>query len=263
MQFLKLQKINGCCTSQASGETRILEWCTMSPDELWDKLYFELDVGKYISKYISANRLKTIRDAIFEAGRVKNNKDCDSCVTLYLFQPLASSLNKRFNIDGRKTDEINHIISSIASAKFDSDKENLFDYVKKNYNIPLWAKVSGKKDDEYFMDWLDGITKDGKYIRDKSKSGIIKDDKYIYSNELYKKVFILTDYFLTLTGHVFDDDITDEDIDVLLSIKMNDIDWFDKWTIPQSDQNSNELFFKKYTYGANDNIGQKESSDDE
>ena len=42
-----------------------------------------------------------------------------------------------------------------------------------------------------------------------------------------------------------DGDITDDTINKLLSIKINDFDWFHKWMIPKNEINSNMQLFQE------------------
>jgi len=51
MQFLKIEISSKCCTSQADGKGRIVEFCNINTKKLWDKLYHELKFEKYVSSY--------------------------------------------------------------------------------------------------------------------------------------------------------------------------------------------------------------------
>ncbi len=112
MQFLKLKTEDGCCTSQANGEARVLEWCIMDTDKIWSKLYIELNFEKHISKNCLKNYIKKLRDAIFSKGRIQKNTNCN-CKTIYLFQPLEQALAKSVELNETKIRTIEDYIGTI------------------------------------------------------------------------------------------------------------------------------------------------------
>ena len=119
-----------------------------------------------------------------------------------------------------------------------------YKYVSENYKLPDWAsKLRDRK-------------KDGRTIirptKESIKKGIVKDKKYIYSNELYDMNQILDKYlsYIDNKNNIFgypDEDITDDQIKQLLSIKISHFDWDYDFSGCRIFSGSNVLIFKKIT----------------
>ena len=119
-----------------------------------------------------------------------------------------------------------------------------YKYVSENYKLPDWAKCG----------WRDGKKNSKTIVRltEKSiKKGIVEDKQYIYSNELYDMVQIFRKYLAYIYGDINycypDEDITDDQIKQLLSIKISDFDWNYDFTGCRVFRGSNVLIFKKIT----------------
>ena len=120
-----------------------------------------------------------------------------------------------------------------------------YKYVAENHKLPEWIKV-----------WYDGKKRGKQIIRptkNSIKNNIVEDKKYIYSDELYDKYLILSKYLsykhMDLPGPDYypDEDITDDQIKQLLSIKISDYDWDYDFKDCRVFSGSNTLIFKKIT----------------
>jgi hypothetical protein len=73
-----------------------------------------------------------------------------------------------------------------------------------------------------------------------------EEKEYIYSDDLYHKFNLFCNYLGILNGWFLDKkDFTDEEIDLLLSIKISDYDWKFMWGDPVFDKESEQLLFTK------------------
>lgn len=107
-------------------------------------------------------------------------------------------------------------------------------------------------------DWANqwcGEKQHGKTIirptKESIEKGIVKDKKYIYSNELYDMYQIFGKYLSYIHNNNYycypDEDITDDQIKQLLSIKISDFDWDYDFSNHRVFSGSNVLIFKKIT----------------
>ena len=243
MNFLKLKTNDGCCTSQANGETSIVEWCVMDKNKIWDKLCVELNFEKYIPKYCSKNHIKKIQDIIFSKGMIKKHTKCN-CQTIYLFQPLEQALVKRIEPNETKIKTIEEFIGTI------DDDTHIFEFVKQNYKLPDWfiipvwthnkkresAEESQKEFDEYenFTIWADDfLMKNGKRIKEPIKNPFKKQNKKdtkevilknnsIYSQSLYDAYKVLSNYlfYLLASGVLNITDATEAKTDLSTFVKV-------------------------------------------
>jgi hypothetical protein len=232
MQFLKIEIHSKCCTSQADGNGRIVEWCNINTKKLWDKLYHELKFEKYVSSY-SPELLQKIHSALLRRKKIRN-QGCDNCGTVYLFQPLDEELRVDFDINSRDVMQIQDLIYLVLE-----NRPCTADEIEEKYKLPDWFDYAIMP--EY-------ATKNGKRIiyttKETRKHNILEDEKWIYSDEKCDRYRTLIKY---LTNE-FDDNITREQIGELLSIKISDYNWAteeeysDDLGIPRD---SNELLFQK------------------
>jgi hypothetical protein len=250
IQFLKIVTEYECCHNNGDGDAHIVKWCIMNINEFWTLIYKELALDKYISKYVPRESYEMLQNEILRRGRVSSD-GCNDCKTIYLFQSPEEELLNNFHINGRKIKTIEEITQSLNN-KLESC-EMYFEYVVKNYKLPSWFNFTENSDD---YEWLcENIMKNGKHIKRPTKSIImrkeenetIETDKYIYSNELVDKYFALLNFFCYINDTEIDGDITDNIIDKILSIKINDFDWYYKWMIPKNEINSDMLLFQKIT----------------
>ena len=246
IQFLKLQTYDDCCYEEVNKETRIIEWRIMNIGDFWEKMYEELEFEKYVSKY-SSKPLKELQKALLDRGNVQAVTDCTNCKIIYLFQSLEEEMLDGINMYGKKIKTIEEVAENI------NCNEDLFKYVVENYKLPSWFNFTVDSDD---YEWLcENIMKDGKQIkRPKTilnnmvkNNDIIETEKYIYSNKLVDMYYVLLNFFSYLNETEIDEKINDDKIDKLLSIKVNDFDWYHKWKIPKNEINSNTFIFQKIT----------------
>ena len=79
---------------------------------------------------------------------------------------------------------------------------------------------------------------------------MIKEEKqgflyYIYDDEKVNVHTIFVKYLAFLNDKILDKDITQEELDKLLNIKVCDYDWIFMWSCPNYDKNSEELLLQK------------------
>lgn len=122
-----------------------------------------------------------------------------------------------------------------------------YDFIRKNYALPEWFNCSD-------IDWLRYYpSKDGKIYEYNTKRTInkmIKEEKrglsfYIYDDEKVKIHTIFVKYLAYINNTNLDTYLTDEEMKILLSIKICDYDWLFMWSNPVYDKNSKELFLQK------------------
>jgi len=112
-----------------------------------------------------------------------------------------------------------------------------FERIKNNYRVPDWF-------DTRDIDWH-------RYSPYKNDIAIYPENKRnhkndIYSDELYEKFNLFCKYLGILNGWFLDKkDFTDEEIDLLLSIKISDYDWKFMWGDPVFDKERDQLLFTK------------------
>ena len=126
---------------------------------------------------------------------------------------------------------------------------NNYKYINETYKLPFWFDFTD-------IDWLRYYAmKNNKEIRESTKKtlkeGILEDDKYIYSKEQYYTFTIIRNYLVYLNETLdkkynqIKNDITEDEMKILLSIKICDFDWYFMWSDPQFDKNSNQLLLQK------------------
>jgi hypothetical protein len=122
-----------------------------------------------------------------------------------------------------------------------------YDFIRENYTLPEWFNCSD-------IDWLRYYpTKDEKIYECNTKKTIgkmIKEEKrgcsyYIYDDEKVKIHKIFVKYLAYINNMSLDTDLTDEEMKILLSIKICDYDWLFMWSDPVYDKNSEELLLQK------------------
>ena len=208
MQLLKLEVLNGCCTSQADNNTSILELCIMETNDLWKKLYHELKFEDYISCY-SPKLLEKINNSLLDHGKVRNN-GCENCGIIYLFHPVGESLNKSFDLQSDKVINIKDIIYSALE-----NRPTTLEGFNEKYELPKWLNCENMP-----------------------KQPIHRGRKIKHHDEKYEKYQTLLDYL----KHKIDV-ITRRQIAELLSIKISDYDFGE---LPELvDFSSNKLLFQK------------------
>ena len=215
-----------CCSSQADGQGRIIEFCIMDIKNLMDKLYKELNFEKYASKY-SQKKLKNIYDALLQRKRIRN-KGCERCGTVYLFQSLDESIES-FDIDTRNVMQIDDLIYLVLEDKPTSANE-----IKQKYELPDWFNRATIPEHPI---------KNSKGICYPYKLNLDEDETYIYSQEKCDSYRTLKNYL----QNKLIDNITREQINQLLSIKISDYDWTKEKHSDDIDilSDSNRLLFKR------------------
>jgi len=122
-----------------------------------------------------------------------------------------------------------------------------YEYIRKNYILPEWFDYND-------IDWLRYYpSKDGKIYEHNTKRTIkkmIKEEKqgvsfYIYDDEKVNIHKIFVKYLAFLNDKILDNDITQEEMDKLLNIKICDYDWIFMWSCPNYDKNSEESLLQK------------------
>jgi hypothetical protein len=122
-----------------------------------------------------------------------------------------------------------------------------YNFIRENYMLPKWFNYSD-------IDWLRYYPmKDGKIYECNTKRTIRKmiiEEKqgfstYIYDDEKVKIHKIFIKYLAYINNMSFDTDLTDEEMKILLSIKICDYDWLFMWSNPVYDKNSKELLLQK------------------
>ena len=110
-----------------------------------------------------------------------------------------------------------------------------YKYIHKNYMLPKWFIHNDIDWHRYYP------LKNGKYIykcNKKVKNGFNDDEKVVIHNIFYKYSNYINDIKL-------ENDITDEEINKLLNIKVSDYDWLFLWSDPVYDKDSEELLLQK------------------
>jgi hypothetical protein len=236
MNFLKIKILSGCCTGQANGKGRILEWCNIEVEKLWNKLYKELKFEDYVSSY-SPELLEKIHDALLKRGSVRN-EGCDNCGTIYLFQPSDKEFESNFEINSHDVIKIKDLIYLVMEDRPCSASE-----IEEKYKLPDWFDYA------FMPEYAHKNDKRIRYSTQESrKHNISEDEKYIYSEEKCDRYMTLKKYL----ENKLEDNITREQITELLSIKISDYDWIMKEdydddlgvNIPRNSK-SNKLLFQK------------------
>jgi len=122
-----------------------------------------------------------------------------------------------------------------------------YEYIHKNYRLPSWFN----HDD---IDWLryypskDSIIYECNTKRTLNK--MIYTEKrgcstYIYDDEKVKIHDIFKKYLAFLINGFSNDDITNEEMEKLLNIKICDYDWLFMWSNPVYDRNSERNILQK------------------
>lgn len=108
------------------------------------------------------------------------------------------------------------------------------EYINNHYVLPKWFNY---KD----IDWIRYYPmKDGQiYKRTENKSRNF--DKYIYDDEMVITHDVFVKYLAYINDIYLENDITDEEMNKLLSIHVCDYDWLFLWGNPVYDKNSKEL----------------------
>ena len=133
-----------------------------------------------------------------------------------------------------------------------------YQYLFDNYVLPKWFNHCD-------IDWLRYYPmKDGKIYEHNTKRTIkkmIKEKKqgfstYVYDDEKVNIHKIFVNYLAYLNDVELDNDITNEETQKLLAIKVCDYDWTFMWSNPDYDKNSKELLLRKKTdKNGDDKIG--------
>jgi hypothetical protein len=122
-----------------------------------------------------------------------------------------------------------------------------YEYICKNYTLPEWFNYND-------IDWLRYYpAKDGKIYECNTKRTInkmIKEEKRGFTTNIYDdekveihKIFVK--YLAYINDMSLDNDLTDEEMKKLLSIKICDYDWLFMWSNPVYDKDSEELLLQK------------------
>jgi len=120
-----------------------------------------------------------------------------------------------------------------------------YKHISENYVLPNWFVYND-------IDWVRYYPlKNGKmYIRDTQREIYIRTKKdeedYICDDEKVNtyKIFVKYLAYLNMYSNT-DTDLTDEEIQILLSIKICDYDWLFQWSVPEYDKNNEELLLQK------------------
>jgi hypothetical protein len=121
-----------------------------------------------------------------------------------------------------------------------------YEYIRKNYTLPIWF-ISND------IDWIRYYPmKDGKIYKCNTKitsEKMIKEQKigfstYIYDDEKVNIHNIFYKYLSYINNMDLDNDITDEEMRKLLTIKICDYDWPFMWSTPEYDKNSEVLLLQ-------------------
>jgi len=115
-----------------------------------------------------------------------------------------------------------------------------YQYICDKYILPIWF-------DHHDIDWIRYYPmKDDKMYKKTIVKRIKKEQsKYIYDNEKVNIHEIFKKYLAYVNNMSLDNDITDEEIEKLLNIKVCDYDWNFMWSTPIYDKNSEELLLQK------------------
>ena len=112
-----------------------------------------------------------------------------------------------------------------------------FEHIKNNYQVPDWFDTRDI-DFHRYSPYKNGIAI---YAENKRTS-----NNNIYSDVLYRKFNLFCNYLGILNGWFLNNkDFTDEDLDLLLSIKISDYDWKFMWGNPVFDKDSDLPLFTK------------------
>ena len=118
-----------------------------------------------------------------------------------------------------------------------------YQYLCDKYILPEWF-------DHRDIDWVRYYPmKDDKMYKCNTKMIIKTDLKYIYDDEKVNTHTIFVKYLSYINRELYNitivNDITEEDIQKLLNIKICDYDWNFMWSTPIYDKNSEELLLRE------------------
>ena len=120
-----------------------------------------------------------------------------------------------------------------------------YKYISENYMLPKWFNYND-------IDWVRYYpSKNGKLYIPNSKRTIYittkkTEEMYICDDEKVKIHSIFVKYLAYLNMYLnTDNDLTDEEIKIILSIKICDYDWLFMWSNPEYDKNNEELLLQK------------------
>ena len=114
-----------------------------------------------------------------------------------------------------------------------------YQYLIDKYTLPEWF-------DYYDIDWHRYYpSKDGKLIKEEEEKSYYDSNlNYIYDSKKVNTHDIFFKYLAFLNNMTIDNDITEEEMQILLNIKICDYDWLFMWSDPVFDKNSNELLLQ-------------------
>ena len=114
-----------------------------------------------------------------------------------------------------------------------------YKFIHQNYMLPSWFIYNDIDWHRYYP------LKDGKYIYkcNKKVKGGSNDDIYDDEKVIIHSLFVK--YLTYINDIKLENDITDEEMDKLLNIKVCDYDWLFMWHNPVYDKNSEELLLQK------------------
>ena len=133
-----------------------------------------------------------------------------------------------------------------STSQYNDTKSN-YQFLIDKYTLPVWFDYSD-------IDWVRYYPmKDGKIYKYNTKRTIdklIKEEKkgnlyYIYDDEKVNIHKIFVKYLAFMNNMTLENDITEEEMRILLNIKICDYDWNFMWKNPTFDKYSNELLLQK------------------
>ena len=123
-----------------------------------------------------------------------------------------------------------------------------YEYISQNYVLPVWFDIED-------IDWVRYYPTKNKIIYFKNKKVTFDNNtKDKYSNSLYEYVYddekvniydIFSNYLYYLNTLHFKSDISNEDMQKLLTIKICDYYWDFMWSTPEYDTNSEEFLLQR------------------
>ena len=114
-----------------------------------------------------------------------------------------------------------------------------YQYICDKYILPIWFAINDIDWIRYYPMKNDKMYKKIIVKRIKEQSIYIYDDEKVNIHEIFKK------YLAYVNNMFLDNDITDEEIEKLLNIKICDYDWNFMWSTPIYDKNSEKLLLQK------------------
>ena len=122
-----------------------------------------------------------------------------------------------------------------------------YEYISKNYRLPSWFNHDDIDWLRYYPSKNDIIYERNTkrtldkmiYIEKRGHSTYIYDDEKVKIHDIFKK------YLAYLQNNVCSNDITDEEMEKLLNIKICDYDWLFMWSNPVYDRNSERNILQK------------------